>query len=124
MEKANALIAQTQGKGLRFQEFAKGQGLRVQKLTVSLKNGLDEEARKWHGLLIEKLKVGEVASFPVSYGNDLLVVHYKNKKSSSEFELEVAVVPKLEYGPWYEKEKAKIPAEVYDKSYLPQSQVF
>lgn len=147
MRQAMDLISKLRGHEAGFRDVATSNGFRVQKLTVSLKDGVtwdlpklpgeppkapqadtpsiiptesaNEEAKKWYELFIQNLKVGEVAAIPISYGNDLLVAHYLKNPRSSVFNLEVAVLPKLEFGPWLEQEKAKIKIDVYDKTYLP-----
>ncbi len=50
--------------------------------------------------------------------NDWLVVHYKKKRSVDIYEFEFVVFPKINYGLWFEKEKAKVKVTVLDPSYL------
>jgi len=75
-----------------------------------------EEAKKWFEIFDKNLKVGDVAPVPISYGESLLVAHYLKKISPTQMELEVVIIPKLQYGPWFDSERAKVPVEIYDKT--------
>lgn len=144
MKKAMALIQKSRGSEEQFQKLAASQALNVRKLTVSVEKGLDwhmprplrpptsssakkakppvaglpanEEVKKWQELFLDKIKVGEVAPFPISYANYLLVARLKAKPTPTQYELEVAFVPKLEYGPWFDKEKEKISIKIRGKN--------
>jgi hypothetical protein len=75
------------------------------------------DAKQWYQMVIEPLKVGEVASAPISRDETWFVAKYVKKISDENFELEVVGIPKLDFTHWYEKEKAKIQIHMADKSY-------
>lgn len=75
-----------------------------------------EEAKKWHELLIGNMKEGTVTSAPANREESWLVIHYVKRKSKDEFILEVAFFKKQDFSQWYEKEKAQVNIEIFDKN--------
>lgn len=132
-------LAKTHEKDLK--QIASERRLPYQKLKISLKGGVipdgqkifrgkggrsmaepghgdEEEATQWYEMVLKDLPAGAVAPAPVDRGEAWMVVRCLTKTSLPNFEakVETITVPKMDFHEWFEKEKAKISVEIYDKS--------
>lgn len=76
---------------------------------------INEEAQKWIDQIIRPLKVGDVASAPISREESWLALKLAKKISNDTYELLVISFPKVNFNQWYEAEKAKVEVEVANK---------